>query len=212
MSFFSNFQSDKCPGSISGNPLSGLTEKICVSAKKVFDACIKQMQRDNVSLTLTNLIPENPTYPLSFISAKSVSAKGAVNNLNVEHITDKPCNARVKCDVAIPMEVLFVDAKGVEGKGFAHLNVPMDVVLFVPQPSIMPFCVEATCSCVAPEGRFEGERVVINCCFSVILKVIMDVDILIPAYGYCQMPPCQEFNQEVCAGFFELPLYPKGNK
>ena len=40
MSFFSNFQSDKCPGTIAGNPLSGLTEKVCIQAEKVFDAAI----------------------------------------------------------------------------------------------------------------------------------------------------------------------------
>ena len=43
MSFFSNFQSDKCPGAISGNPLNGLCEKVCIQAQKIFDACIKQI-------------------------------------------------------------------------------------------------------------------------------------------------------------------------
>ena len=38
MSFFSNFQSDKCPGTITGNPLNGLTEKVCIQAEKIFDA------------------------------------------------------------------------------------------------------------------------------------------------------------------------------
>ena len=44
MSFFSNFQTDKCPGPINGNPINGLNEKVCVQAQRVFDACIKQGQ------------------------------------------------------------------------------------------------------------------------------------------------------------------------
>ena len=51
MSFFSNFQSDKCPGTIAGNPLSGLTEKVCIQAEKVFDAAIKQNQLENYTIT-----------------------------------------------------------------------------------------------------------------------------------------------------------------
>ena len=48
MSFFSNFQTDKCPGPISGNPVSGLNEKVCLQAQRVFDACIKQGQSDGM--------------------------------------------------------------------------------------------------------------------------------------------------------------------
>ena len=44
MSFYSNFQSDKCPCQITGNPINGLTEKVCIQAEKIFDAGIKQTQ------------------------------------------------------------------------------------------------------------------------------------------------------------------------
>ena len=36
----------------------------------------------------------------------------------------------------------------------------------------------------------------------------IDAELLIPTYGYCQIPPCQDFTQDVCTGFFDLPLYP----
>ena len=78
MSFFSNFQSDKCPGAISGNPLNGLCEKVCIQAQKIFDACIKQIQLENYTLTLTDLTPADPTYPLTFISAKSITSAGSI--------------------------------------------------------------------------------------------------------------------------------------
>ncbi len=42
------------------------------------------------------------------------------------------------------------------------------------------------------------------------MKVAIDVEILVPSYGYCAIPPAQEYSHEVCTGFFELPLYPQG--
>ena len=33
MSFYSNFTSDRCPSQITGNPLNGLCEKVCIQAK-----------------------------------------------------------------------------------------------------------------------------------------------------------------------------------
>ena len=111
------------------------------------------------------------------------------------------------------MEVIYTDAAGVEGKAVATIAVPQDVILFVPQPSIMPFEVQSVVSAVAPEGTFNAtdNTFVIDACITVILKVIINVDLLLPSYGYCAIPPAQEYTQEVCAGFFELPLYPQGN-
>ena len=39
-------------------------------------------------------------------------------------------------------------------------------------------------------------------------KLGYDAELLVPTYGYCQIPPCQDFTQDVCTGFFDLPLYP----
>ena len=213
MSFFSNFQSDKCPGPLTGNPVAGLTEKVCIQAERVFDACIKQNRLENYTLTLTDFTPACPTYPLTFISTRSSSSKGKVENLNVDRQADKQC-ARVSCNVVIPLQVVYVDAAGTEGTAKASITIPADVLLFVPAPSIMPYNVTAIVSAVAPEGTFvsQGCAFTVNCCVTVILKISMPVELLVPTYGYCAIPPAQEYSQEVCAGFFELPLYPQGNK
>ena len=211
MSFYSNFQSDKCPGSITGNPINGLTEKVCIQAEKIFDAGIKQNQIEEYSLVLTDLTPENPTYPLTFVSARSLTAEATVTNLNIERQADRSC-ARVQATVTIPVEVLYTDANGVDGSATATVSIPVDVLLFVPAPSIMPFTVRALASIVAPDGTFnaETEGFTASLCVTLILKISMPVEILVPSYGYCAIPPLQEYSQEVCAGFFELPLYPQG--
>ncbi len=211
MSFFSNFHSDKCPGNITGNPLNGLNEKICVQVKRVFDACIMQNQQDDLSVTLYDFFPASPAYPLTFASARSTGTAGIISNLQVDRLQDKQNCARVQATITIPVEVLYTDANGVEGMAKTQITVNEDVILFVPEPSVMPYNVEAVVSFVAPEGNYVDQTTMtISGCLTVILKVVMEVELLIPSYGYCAIPPCQEYTHEVCTGFFELPLYPKG--
>lgn len=213
MSFFSNFQTDKCPGPISGNPLGGLNEKVCIQAQRVFDACIKQSQSDGIVLNITDPVPANPTYPLTFISARSTTSAGVVTAFQVDRLPDRAGCARVQATVEIPVEVVYTDANGVEGKATSTVTVSEDVILFVPQPSVMPYEVQSVVSAVSPEGTFNASdnTFTVDLCITVILKIIISVDLLVPSYGYCLIPPAQEYTREVCAGFFELPLYPQGN-
>ncbi|MBQ9513718.1 MAG: hypothetical protein IJR66_01885 [Clostridia bacterium] len=210
MSFFCNFQSDKCPGPINGNPMNGLCEKVCLEAKKVFDACMQQSQLTGIVLNLTNLTPSNPTYPLTFISAKSTTSVGTINNLLVEPLKERPNSARVKCDITVPLSVAYVDANGVEGVASSSITITKDVILNIPSASIMPYSVESVVSVVSNIGTYTAQdQFTIDCCVSIILKIVMEVEILIPSYGYAAIPPCQDYTQEVCAGFFELPMYPE---
>lgn len=211
MSFFSNFSSDHCPGTISGNPLNGLCEKVCIQAEKIFDAGIIQTRLENYGVRPECFTPENPTYPLTFISARSVSSEGKVTNLSVERQAEGEC-ARVQATVEIPIEIVYVDACGKEGKARGKIVMSEDVMLFVPPASVIPSTVTAVASCVSPEGTFDASAGIfrISACVTLILKVAMQVELLVPSYGYCAIPPAQEFSQEVCSGFFELPLYPQG--
>ena len=210
MSFFCNFQSDKCPGQLSGNPLNGLCEKACVQVKKVFDACMQQTQLNGVVLDIVNLTPANPTYPLTFVSAKSLTSQGTISNLLIDPLPERAGSARVRADVTIPVSVAYTDANGVEGAATASVTVTKDVILNIPSASIMPYSVEAIVSLVSTQGTTTGENeFTIDACVSIILKIVMEVELLIPSYGYAAIPPCQEYTQEVCAGFFELPMFPE---
>ena len=122
MSFFSNFSSDRCPGTISGNPLNGLCEKVCIQAEKIFDAGIIQTRLENYNAVITNPVPANPTYPLTFISARSLSSGVTVSNLNVERQTEGQC-ARVQVTVTVPSEIVYVDGNGGGKLRFARGHV-----------------------------------------------------------------------------------------
>ena len=212
MSFFSNFNSDRCPCQMSGNPLNGLCEKVCIEVNKVFDACMKQSQEDGVVLALTDNVPADPTFPLTFISARSTTTEGVISNVQIDRLADRPNFARVQVTVTVPVEVLYVDAENVEGKANSSVSFSYDVILFVPEPSVIPYSVKAVASLISTEGTYTGENTfTVTCCVTMILKIVMPVELLIPSYGYCNIPPCQDYSQEVCAGFFELPLFPNNN-
>lgn len=191
--------------------MTGLCEKVCIQAEKIFDAGIIQTRLENYTLTLTDLTPADPTYPLTFVSARSLTGTGTVSNLSVERQPDSCC-ARVQATITIPVEVVYTDATGAEGKATAAITLNEDVLMFVPSASVMPFTVTAVASCVSPEGTFneQTQTFSVSACVTCILKVAMQVELLVPAYGYCAIPPAQEYSQEVCSGFFELPLYPQG--
>ena len=211
MSFFTNGLTDRVPGRITGNPVNGLCEKVCIQAQKVFDACIRQMQVDGVNLQLANITPANPALPLTFVSARSTSSTGTVTNLQVDRLPDRRCFARVQSTVTIPVEVLYTDANGVPGSATSTMSFNQDIIMYVPEPSIIPFDVVAVVSVVAPDGVYvEGEvpSFTVSGCVTIINKVIMTVELLVPSYGYPIIPKCQEYAQDVCSGFFDLPIYP----
>jgi hypothetical protein len=210
MSFYNCNRSDFLPGAISGNPLHGLCEKVCIQVKKVFDACIFQTQLDNLVITLSNFEPANPAFPLTFVSGRSITTHGIIQDLTVTRLEDRPRFARVKAVINIPMEVIYVDANNKEGRADAIIGVPIDVILAVPSQSIIPYEIEAVVSVIIPEGvAINDTQMSVTCCVTIILKVTIEVELLVPAYGYCVIPECEEFAESACNAFFELPLYPR---
>lgn len=207
MSFYTSTRTGNCPGSITGNVLSGISERACIQTNKVLDACLKQMQQ-STSVTVTNQNPANPTTPLTFVSAQTAGAS-TLTDLVIERLTDRPNFARVTGNVNIPLTVTYTDANNVVGTGSTSLVVPFDVILFVPQPSIIPFSIEAFGTSASPSGTYvSGSVFTINACVTIIIKVIVEADILVPSYGYCSFPPCQDYTQDACSGVFDLPLFP----
>ena len=173
---------------------------------------MRQTQEDGVVLALTGNTPEDPTYPLTFISARSTSTEGTITTSSIDRLADRPNFARVQVTVSVPVEVLYADANGVEGKATSTATFSEDVILFVPEPSVIPYGVKAVASLVSTEGTYTAENTfTVSCCVTIILKIVMPVELLVPSYGYCNIPPCQDYSQEVCAGFFELPLFPNNN-
>lgn len=209
MSFTNSPKSSNVPGRIENNPLIGLCEKVCIQVNRVFDACLNQSSLENYSVTLDDLTPPNPTEPLTFVSGFSTTSEGVIRNESITPIPDKPGFSRVQATVDIPVEIIYTDATDTEGKGSGIVTVACDVVMCVPTTSIVPTKLKATVNMVAPSGTWVSDSTfTITACVTILLKVEAEVDLLVPSYGYCCIPPCQEYTEEVCTGAFEIPLFP----
>ena len=209
MSFCNSNGADRCPGNISGNPMNGLCEKVCVQVRKVFDACISQNTLETLAVTLTDLTPASPAEPLTFVSGTSTSSRGTITALTVTPLADRPGMSRVLATVSIPVRINYTDANGVEGSGTGTVSLTEDIVMCVPTGSVFPVELAATVNMASPNGVYvSGSTFSVTACTTVVMKVLADVDLLLPSYGYCKIPPCTEFSQEVCQGVFDLPLFP----
>lgn len=234
MSFYSykNANPSCCPGTISGNVLDGLDEKICIQVQRVYDSCLQQQQLTNVDVTIssyaqvvhsrccnssaccgneTETAPATsaPVPPITFESCRSSTMDVDIGNLSVERLCDRPCFARVRGSIVIPIDILFTDSRCVEYIGKGTVTVNRDVLLAVPDESIVPFTLEGMASAVCVAGTYRGNNVFrLTVCVTIVLKVLAKVEILVPSYGFCPIPPCEEFADSVCDEFFSLPLFP----
>lgn len=139
----------------------------------------------------------------TFESCRSSTIKGDISNLSIERMCDRPQFARVRCTVDVPIDVLFVDQRCQEWMGRSVLHVDKDVLLCIPDDSIIPFTLESLVSAICVSGTYIGNcQFEITICVTVVLKVLAEVDIMVPTYGFCEIPPCEEYSEAVCDEFF----------
>lgn len=210
MSFFSNNkETSRCPGPITGNPLNGLCEKVCIQTNKVFDSCRKQISETDLQITLTNVTPTDLVEPFTYISSQT-NGDAYFSNLVIDRFPDRPNFARVSGTVNVPIIVNFTDTNGKEGSGTTNITFDQDVILFVPQPSVVPFNIDVFAGLAIADADYSGNNTfIVDCCAQIILRVVVNTNILVPSYGYCPIPPCQDYSTgDVCPGFFDLPVYP----
>jgi len=225
MSFYSykNANSTQCPCSVNANEvLNGLNERVCIQVQRVYDSCLYQEQLSNQRVTLVSygLVPgcggdqndncSQPVMPITFESCRSTTTEGTIRNLSVERLCDRPCFARVRCQIDVPIDILFTDASCREYIGRGLVTVDRDVLLSIPDESIVPYTIEAMVSAICVSGTYVGNNIFeLEICVTAILKVLAKVEILVPSYGFCEVPPCEEFADSVCDEFFSLPLFPQ---
>lgn len=209
MSFYANNKSSSCcPGPINGNPLNGLCERVCIQTTKVFDSGMKQITESSIPITVT--FTDTPTQPLTYVGAiNDPNNTTTITNLVVERLLDKPNYARVSGTANIPLLVTVTDANGTTFVGPSTTSVNFDTLLFVPQPAIIPYSIQAFGAVSSNIGNWTSENnFIIDLCITLIIRVVVEAELCIPSYGYCQIPPSIDFAQDQCAGVFDLPLFP----
>jgi hypothetical protein len=209
MSFFSSGRRDGCPGPIQGSPLNGLCERVCILTKKVYDSCIKTFRVTDVQVTATNFDPPLPVQPLTFVGCSGETNDAEIQDLVIDRFVECPNFGRVTANVLVPITITYTDANAVPGTADGIITIPIDLILFLPQPSIVPFTIEAFTRSICSDGEYIGNNIFeIDACVSIIIRVVAKVQLLIPSYGYCCIPECQDYPEDACPGLSNLPLYP----
>lgn len=178
-------------------------EKTCIEVKRVFDACLQQR---SVNTTLTvDFGGETVTNVLSLTN----SGESTITSLSVTPIAGTP-NSRVSYTVTTPVTVTGTNASGATIVGTSSLSFDMDIVLHVPQDGVIAPQIDATVVIIGLQNTIEpGNVITTNACVTIITKVVADVIMIVPSYGYPTLPPCQEYTQDVCSGVFNTPVFPR---
>lgn len=211
MSFYINNANNCRPGPICGNPVNGLCEKALIQVTKVFDACRRISAEPDVVLELSNFDPPGPVLPLTFISAvNNPDLPIIVSDVVIDRIDQRPNFANVSATITIPVLVSYRDSNGELGTAQANFVISESVILFVPQPAVIPVNITAFATFTSTIGTIDetGTVATVTACLQLILKVTAEVDLLVPSYGYPFIPPCQQAEDQICPGINELPLFP----
>ena len=215
MSFYINNNNPNRPGPINSSALNNICERVLIEANKVFDACINRDTITGAVITLSDFTPASPAEPLTYVSAQSDPTNPAtISNVTIDRIESRPNYANVSATISIPITVSYIDANRVPGTATGIITVDRSAVLFVPQVELSPVEVKAVAAVSSDIGTISGSTATITYCIQTILKIVSEVDILVPSFGYPVLPPCQMPNpaQTECPGFFELPIYPTAQR
>lgn len=212
MSFYINNTNPNRPSAINASALNGICEKVLIEVNKVFDACLYREDNESYTLNLSNFVPANPIYPLTFVTADSIPGQPAtLTSASIERLDSRPNFANVTVMLSIPIQVNYTDANGVSGTASATLTTSRTVVLFVPPDSLSPVHVSASAFFSSQLGTFTDNTTITGTgCLQIIIKIVALVDLLVPSFGYPCLPACQmvDNNANVCANFFSQPIYP----
>lgn len=212
MSFYINNTNPFRPGPAGPNAMNGVCEKALIETTKVFDACVSQTTETGIVLPLSDYNPENPTLPLTFVSAENQTGTNpTVSDIVIDRLEQTPNYANVSLSITLPVTVTYRDADGNVGTASSSITIQKCALLFVPQPSLAPINVTAQAIFSSRTGTYTAENTfTVTGCLRVVLKVTAPVDLLVPTYGYPVIPPCQacQDNPNTCPGLENLPLYP----
>ena len=179
-------------------------EKACVDVKKVFDACLSQN-----SVTETIEVDFSGGEPTGYtITSLKSCGPAALTDVVVTPITGSACS-RVSYVATVPVTVVATNPAGAQLVGTSSMTFEKDILLRVPSDGVIAPTIEATVVIEGLQNTLAGTEVTTTACVTIITKVVADVILVIPTYGYPTLPPCQEYTQDVCSGVFGNPVFPR---
>ncbi|MGF7056654.1 DUF4183 domain-containing protein [Brassicibacter mesophilus] len=171
----------------------------CIITDKIYSQCKQKSCFENVTIDIEDNIFKSIVFKPGFIIK---------NSLFITNIENKPNYKRVQFLLKIPFDIITED--GVIIRGYLP-DISKDIVLFIPELRD-EFSFKIV---VETSSRLLTEPTILNSqiCFSagsfIIIKAVGKTQLLIPSYGFCQMPlVCKEFTQNLTCDIFQFEGFP----
>ena len=193
-------------GRIYGDPTKGLCERVCIEVSRVYDGCREQVSSQSFLLTLTD-IPPTAVLPFTYVRAVSFGE----STFTVNSITDGSGErSNVSGTVTIPLLVTFTDAGGGAFTAKSSYSFTHTFSLYLPQDAITPYTFGVSAAFRSTSGQFVSDNIVSVLGSAVLIaKVKVNVDLLVPSYGYAVYPDCSgACGRDSDTPFVDLPLFP----
>lgn len=180
-------------------------EKVCVEVRRIFDACIQKKSVENARLTVS--FPRSQDAVGKEVESITNNGPCVVSDLTITPLPDSVCS-RVRYTLTIPICVVKEECGHVV-TGTTSYTLQQDLLLKIPASSVLvPVEIQAVCNVTGLNGVLSDSVLTCTLCISIITKVYADVIISIPTFGYPCIPPCQEFEEDICEGVFNRPIFP----
>ncbi|MTI96424.1 MAG: hypothetical protein FH749_13275 [Firmicutes bacterium] len=196
-------------------PIPPPTEVACVYVKKIYDAC---SQRECDEFFFTDLeLPEGVPVADLEVECSIVPGSEFFEDWSIEPIDGGPLGL-VRVNVCAILEIRIFDTNDPGNYTINEETVCFfkEVILYAPDPIQMQVLVESIFEALACEAFIEtGDEeeedfllVIATIGAFIIVKTALHVQLLVPAFGFCPVPPeCEELG-DLCEQFLQRPFPP----
>jgi hypothetical protein len=181
-------QQEVAPGPVEPGQLPEPTEITCIEVVKVYDACSQRLCLDNIP-------------PITFVPTGLNPSFGNCKNISVSLVTtpgfvitplkDRPGFARLQATFQVMYDIVISYPDGSTQVLPGNITTfSKDIVLYVPEPSAATIKYEATAECLFGKvniGLTDTVEVILG--VWIIIKSALDVQLLVPSYGFCPVAP-----------------------
>ncbi|MFA6867417.1 MAG: hypothetical protein WCR54_07875 [Clostridia bacterium] len=182
---------------------NNMAERVCIDTKRVFDVCIQRLSLETTLNVDFDTPPVNPT-----VTKVASSGSGEIVNLDIQPIEGSRAS-RVKYTLEVPILVEVTNAGGLKSTGTSMVSLDQDLVLYVPEDGVFAPTIDAAAVIVGIQNSLSGSVLTATLCVTIITKVVANVILVVPSYGYPILPPCQKYKEDSCSGMFESPIFPE---
>lgn len=191
--------------------LDDIKESVCIIAKKVYAHCQQRTCYPNIYIPLPTGCGIVTFEKISFGSGVIVP-----NSLVITPLPERPNFSRVQFLISVPYVAQFRTASGAVVTIEGNLpDIPKDIVMFIPESrdEFKFDIVIETRSEALTAPVYLNDQIKIAVGVFIVVKVVGEVQLLIPAFGFCPEPPeCEEYvepiEEDICKVFLDFEQTP----